>query len=398
MSECARINEADKSAGWKTGWKNAADFGNGPDEDSFGARPKKIPGCVWRHPKTGGFYWTLRSTLVPTDRRGKSRYTKIPLVPAGKTSGATKSKAMAQQVQKRLWQQFAVPEDKQVPRSLEAILEEFRQYNSLHASVKQARTNTQIARRVLAEYHDGPLYQFGAGAIQQYLAHLKESHYATRSIQAHRNSLHKFCRYLVRRGILDANPTDLVEVAAPAKTPPRYLDDLQQIATLNHLSQHAPEWLFDAACVALYAGCRLGSLVALQCQHVQPGGLVVPLNKTGNYTVVPLDDAMIGPQLKPVLHRIKGSRTGQEPLFGKRNVRKWARRMADLTEPLEVFGELEGTRAGNQWHLLRSTWAVNVARRGATLWQLMAWGGWTVPTTCMRYINLARAAGRVEMG
>jgi len=36
-------------------------------------------------------------------------------------------------------------------------------------------------------------------------------------------------------------------------------------------------------------------------------------------------------------------------------------------------------------------WAVNMARQGATLWQLMARGGWTSPQTVMRYINIARA-------
>lgn len=58
--------------------------------------------------------------------------------------------------------------------------------------------------------------------------------------------------------------------------------------------------------------------------------------------------------------------------------------MSRLTADLPVFGELEGTRTGNQWHLLRATWAVNCARRGGTVWQLMSWGGWTNPQTVMR--------------
>ena len=48
-------------------------------------------------------------------------------------------------------------------------------------------------------------------------------------------------------------------------------------------------------------------------------------------------------------------------------------------------------RAGNWWHLLRHTYAVNRVRAGATLWQLMAELGRTNPQTTMRYVNIARA-------
>lgn len=55
---------------------------------------------------------------------------------------------------------------------------------------------------------------------------------------------------------------------------------------------------------------------------------------------------------------------------------------------------------GNAWHLLRSTWAVRMARgvnelgRPLTLWELMGRGGWTSPQTVMRYISLAGLSGR----
>ena len=59
--------------------------------------------------------------------------------------------------------------------------------------------------------------------------------------------------------------------------------------------------------------------------------------------------------------------------------------------PLPVFGETPRC-VGNQWHLLRSTFAVRKAGEGATLWQLMAWLGHKTPQTTMRYVNIARAA------
>lgn len=140
-------------------------------------------------------------------------------------------------------------------------------------------------------------------------------------------------------------------------------------------------------------GARLSSPRAMRCRHVQPGALIVPLPKTGHYSMVPLADGLVGPELAATLRLAVAGRTEDRPLFPTHDAHWWGEKLARATEPLPVFGELAGTRAGNQWHLLRATWAVNCARRGATLWQLMAWGGWTQPQTVMRYVNIAHAAG-----
>ena len=48
---------------------------------------------------------------------------------------------------------------------------------------------------------------------------------------------------------------------------------------------------------------------------------------------------------------------------------------------------------GKQFHLLRSTFAVNQARKGVPWQELMYTMGHSNPQTSMLYINLARAAG-----
>jgi len=126
----------------------------------------------------------------------------------------------------------------------------------------------------------------------------------------------------------------------------------------------------------------------LEWEHIGETGLTVPLTKTGGYAIVPYD--RMDRRLKETID-IMGR--GRGAVFPARNPRWWNARIKAITKPLPVFGELRGGGVGNQWHLLRATWAVNCARRGATLWELMAWGGWTVPQTVMRYVNVARAAG-----
>ena len=106
--------------------------------------------------------------------------------------------------------------------------------------------------------------------------------------------------------------------------------------------------------------------------------------KTGSWRVVPVPRAV-------QRHLPRGNPA--DSVFPHREAQEWVKRLRRLTEDLPVFGELDGKRVGNQWHLLRSTWAVNRARAGASIWQLMAWGGWRNMQTVLRYVNTARAAG-----
>ena len=106
----------------------------------------------------------------------------------------------------------------------------------------------------------------------------------------------------------------------------------------------------------------------------------------------------IFPEMVPILAEMQRG-PDDALVFPQHDPRWWGELLVRITEPLPVFGAI-GRRVGSQWHLLRSTWAVNRARgigldSPATLWKLMAWGGWKIPTTPMRYINVARAAGMV---
>ena len=154
------------------------------------------------------------------------------------------------------------------------------------------------------------------------------------------------------------------------------------------MDRKAPE-LSNAVRLALFAGLRLSSLRALRWEHVGDDALTVPLPKTGGYTIIPLSNSHIDPRLAET---VQGMVRGKGPVFPVRNPAWWNTHLKLATRPLPTFGELAGSRAGNQWHLLRATWAVSCARRGATLWQLMSDGGWTVPQTVMRYVNLGHAA------
>jgi integrase len=365
---------------------------------------RKPPGGIWKHPESGRFYWRLQAKHLPENlqKMHTSERAVLPLIPDGMAS-ATRTRKLAEAVQRRMWAEWCKVEPPAATASVESLIRSFQRWNvsTKGSGEKQAKQNARVVRD-LCQVHPGAgldalghIQTLDANRIEEFLAIVDDRGMSRRTIQAYRNSIHLFCRWLTRRQVLDVNPATYVEVAAPNKMPPRFLADDTRLAFLRKL--HAPDCrpaLRDAALVALYCGGRLSSIQRLTCEHVLDRGLVIPLSKTGDYCVCPLDSPSVGPELGRIVRRIKGRRR-KGPLLEEHNARTWGGWLRDLVEDLPTFGELEGSRAGNGWHLLRATWAVTLARRGATLWEIMAAGGWKSPQIVTRYVNIARAANRL---
>jgi integrase len=294
---------------------------------------------------------------------------------------ATKSKSTAEVIRNAMWkdmQRQSCP----LPQTGEYWVGEFKAWNAIKSGPKQVQSNARVAERFLREQKVQRVHDITMREVVHYLNDLKKEKVKDRTVQAHRNALHLFCKFLVMRGELHLNPVDPVPVANPQKEDPGYLSDRAVGLLLRRVEKKCPKILL-AVQVALWAGPRLSSLRALKWSHVGENALMMPLPKTKGYTVVPLD--RMDPRLKEVLKGGRGS------MFENHDPKWWNTELKKATGLMPMFGQIKGP--GGQWHLLRATWAVNRAREGATLWELMAWGGWTVPQTVMRYVNLARASG-----
>jgi len=313
--------------------------------------------------------------------RASGGYLYLPMVPRGGRV-ATRSRQRAELVRRRLWREWSVARDHVSPQMGETLAA-FEQWNLHTAAARQATYNRRIAEWFLEARGIAQPWRISPEDVEGYLAELRRVGRTARTIQAHRNSLRKLCRYLRGRGLLEGNPVDLVEVRPPPRRAPRYLDEAATAELLKR-ARAGPRWLARAIRLALYEGPRLGELVALRREHLLPAGILIENTKRGGWRTVPLFG-----QARALVDRLRTGPAGG--LWPEHHPRWWGKLLEDLTEDLPPFGLAGGV--GSRWHLLRSTFAVNQARRGATLWKLMAWLDHVNPTTTMRYVNLARAAG-----
>jgi len=224
--------------------------------------------------------------------------------------------------------------------------------------------------------------------IEKYLMGMSR---APRTILHHYNGISKFCRWLMTRDNppIDVNPAPQAREVVPRahERLPRYLTEPQIKMLLDKAEREGV--LYAEIVFALGTGVRLGELRNVRWEniHETPSGWAVEVGtKTFVTRLVP-----IPAEVRTVLEGLP--RQDDDLLFRKRDKRWWGQTMARLTKNLPMFGELPGRSAGNQWHLLRSTFAVRQARAGATVWQLTALLGHRDVRTTQRYVNIAYAAG-----
>jgi len=349
----------------------------------------KISGTLYRHKRSGRWYWQVK---LP----GDSGYTNIPLRPKD-AKFATKTKRVAEVLQRRLFRKYFVNAEDRQPEDIDFWIPEFKTWNLMTAGERTVENNVRIVKACLGGC---TIDDITIAYIQKYLIDLsqnKEKPAAAATVVKHRDAIGKFCRFLQTKCLLEGNPARLCEVPRIYAPPPRYLDEKQLDKLHRRLRKHAQPFIRACVELALDTGMRLHELLGLKWRDVRDGQIVVGAeaetkNKVGAWRVLPLSE--IGAAALALLDR--GEETDwvfpryRTNKFTNAQYVKWLR---ELTKPLPVFGELKGKRAGNQWHLLRSTWAVECARRKMDIWTLMQLGGWKTLGTVLKYVNIARAAG-----
>lgn len=328
-------------------------------------------GCIFRNTRTGGFYWKGRPP-------GASKIAYIPLRAHGKTS-ATRAKDIALVLAKRLVDSMTGQHDTAGPIS--------RTIDAFHAQVATRSATSaddyrSTVRRFIKSAGVMAAWQITFQQIQEYLSGLAQDR-SPSTVHRHKVGLSRFCRFCRRAGLMEHNPVADVETPRKYNPPPRYLTADQVDALIASAQKTRPE-LVAPIRLCLACGLRLTEMRRVKSGDFRGGQLLIGselATKTYQWrkVTVPADMEAMMPQV-------------DGPLFPTWDKATWINYMREVTHGLPVFGQLKARSVGNQWHLLRATWAVNRAREGWSVWRLMSEGGWTSMQTVLRYVNLVRAS------
>jgi integrase/recombinase XerD len=253
-----------------------------------------------------------------------------------------------------------------VDRHLEAFLE-------MLAAERGAARNTLLAYSAdlsdfsaFAAARGGGLATQGPDALRGWLARLSDGGIGARSAARKLSALRQFYRFLVREGVREDDPTQLLDSPRLPRALPKYLTEAEVDALLAAAAARPPAQalLMRAALEILYAtGLRVSELLALPRTALAGDSAVLLVRgKGGRERIVPLSDAA-----REAAAALTGAR--EKPgrwLFPGRSARPLTRQgFARLLKFVALDAGIAPARVSP--HVLRHSFASHMLARGADL-------------------------------
>ena len=246
-----------------------------------------------------------------------------------------------------------------------------------------------FAREALGATANGPLIkQVDQLLLRRYLAQLHKSHSKT-SIARKLAALRTFFRYLVREGVLEVNPGELVGTPRQEKYLPNTLTIDEVFALLERKGSGDPLQLRDRAIFELLysSGLRVGELVALNRDGIDfEQGLVRVLGKGNKERLVPIGRKALA-ALQDYLATRSDGEASQQPLFlNQRGGRLTSR---SVQRHLKIFLLKSGIIRDATPHALRHTFATHLLDSGADLRAIQELLGHSSLSTTQKYTQVS---------
>ena len=246
------------------------------------------------------------------------------------------------------------------------FIEKFIRYIDIE---KNYSVHTQLNYRLDLEEFGGFLKDVGVERIdylflRKYLARLKEKGLAHKSINRKLSCLRSFFKFLLREGLLKANP--MVSVSSPKqeKRLPVFLSEEEVVKLIESVLPKDERGLRDRALLETFysTGMRISEVVSLDIDDIDfLGNIVKVMGKGKKERIVP-----IGEHALSALRRYVGARKKEsEALFLNKNSRRISSR--GVRNIVQKYIRLAGLRQGISAHTFRHSFATHLLNRGADL-------------------------------
>ncbi len=229
--------------------------------------------------------------------------------------------------------------------------------------------------------------------LSAYMGHLLDQGRAMSTLGRHRVAFRQLFKFLVREGLLQVDPSALVQGPRRGRSLPGVLSEAHVTRLLDAPDITTPIGERDAAMLeTLYAtGIRVTELVTLERRALHLGyGTVRVLGKGRKERVVPIGDRALA-----AIHRyVNGART----LLDKAAVQRWlflSPRGGCLTRTafwyrVRHYARVSGIPGPVYPHKLRHSFATHLLEHGADLRMVQAMLGHADITTTEIYTHVAR--------
>ncbi|MGF3072135.1 site-specific tyrosine recombinase XerD [Facklamia sp. P13055] len=268
--------------------------------------------------------------------------------------------------------------NKAVNQQLQNYLADFKRYLQID-QVKSKNTIQAYVRdlKKFIDYHQDhatqSLDQIDYSYMQGFLAHLHQQNYATSSTSRLLSAMKQFFHYLLKEGVIQQNPLQLVQGPKQAKSLPKVLSMEEVEALIQAPNIATLTGLRDRAILeVLYAcGLRVSELTQLQLADLHLDlGFVQTLGKGNKERIIPLGDEAIYwvdqylQDARGVFASKKTAQAGQI-LFLTERGKAFTRQ--GIWKNLNKYVQQAGVNQRVSPHMLRHSFATHLLENGADL-------------------------------
>ena len=249
--------------------------------------------------------------------------------------------------------------------------------NTIEAYGKDIRRFCEGAKHVVVEED-----------IVDHLAALKEQGFASSSIYRNLMALRVFFRFLRREGLIETDPTELLDSPKMWQLIPEVLSGEEVEALLRAPEDEDEEGMRDKAILeTLYAtGIRASELCSLNIHDVGESTIRV-LGKGGKERIVPIGEEALS-AIDAYLGKWRNDKGEKRPLFLSKRGRRLNR--TTLWERVKFYAKQAGIEKEISPHTLRHSFATHLLDHGADLRVIQEMLGHADIGTTDRYTHLSK--------
>jgi integrase/recombinase XerD len=290
-------------------------------------------------------------------------------------------------------------------RAIDAYLDHLRVERALSANTLSAYSTDLVKLARFAE-EQGVTDPKGLdlGTVTGWLATLNREGLGARSAARHLSALRGLCKFLLREGLIEHDPTSLTARPRLGRRLPRALGEAELVRLLETPDVSTLRGLRDRAMlsVAYAAGLRVSELVRLELGDVDfKRGVVMALGKGGKRRLVPLGEVALLHLEEYLAARAVDDEQRAKKSPAKRGAKKESQhvfrspRGGALTRQgfWKIIGQIAraaGLRGGAHPHQLRHSFATHLLRGGADLRSVQTLLGHAHVVTTEIYTHVTR--------
>jgi integrase/recombinase XerD len=279
--------------------------------------------------------------------------------------------------------------------SWDALCESFLAQRRLGMKPDRERRIRCVLRRLRFRLPGGRAETISADVVSDYLQSRLRDH-AAKTVKEEHGVIGMFCRWLVRQGVLSADPVRDVPAPRVPRPVPHYLSDAQLQDALRVANERG---MYVEVVLAANTGLRLAELRGLTWADVDSVDRSVRVRhtKSDRDRIVPLTTSAaaalehqrhITGEYQFVFPARQTWPGGWKYVNRQRATSWWVRALKRLRATVRGFDQLPKGSTGRGWHMLRHTFASRLVQQGVDVYRVASWLGHSDVRMTQRYAHL----------